>query len=160
MAHVSIFSPSCIRLGIYCTGGSVYWVYFAPGLGIYCTVVGCILHRYWIYVAPYIYIYIYTFYIYSFIHLFYKKQLFFLKLRVILHSVKYFYYILNKRRKVMYTTVANDFILVERKILYNDSLNCREKIALIILLDTDNGNISYEHLAQKMGVTKPTAITF
>ena len=50
----------------------------------------------------------------------------------------------------MYTTVANDFILVERKILYNDSLNCREKIALIILLDTDNGN---------MGVTKPTAIT-
>lgn len=59
----------------------------------------------------------------------------------------------------MYTTVANDFILVERKILYNDSLNCREKIALIILLDTDNGNISYEHLAQKMGVTKPTAIT-
>ena len=54
----------------------------------------------------------------------------------------------------MYTTVANDFILVERKILYNDSLNCREKIALIILLDTDNGNISYEHLAQKMGVTK------
>ena len=115
MAHVSIFSPSCIRLGIYCTGGSVYWVYFAPGLGIYCTGVGCILHRYWIYVAPYIYIYIYTFYIYSFIHLFYKKQLFFLKLRVILHSVKYFYYILNKRRKVMYTTVANDFILVERK---------------------------------------------
>ena len=37
----------------------------------------------------------------------------------------------------MYITVANDFILVERKILYNDSLNCREKIALIILLDTD-----------------------
>ena len=59
----------------------------------------------------------------------------------------------------MYITVANNFILVERKILYNDSLNCREKIALIILLDTDNGNISYEHLAQKMGVTKPTAIT-
>lgn len=54
----------------------------------------------------------------------------------------------------MYTTVANDFILVERKILYNDSLNCREKIALIILLDTDNGNISYEHLAQKMGSYK------
>ena len=116
----------------------LYWVYFAPGLGIYCTEVGCILHRDWIYVAPYIYIFIYTFYIYSFIHLLYKKQLFFLKLRVILHSVKYFYYILNKRRKVMYTTVANDFILVERKILYNDSLNCREKIALIILLDTDN----------------------
>lgn len=149
--HASIFSLSYTRLGIYCTG-VVYIGCILRG-GRY------ILHRDWIYVAPYIYIYIYTFYIYSFIHLLYKKQLFFLKLHVILYSVKYFYYILNKRRKVMYTTVSNDFILVERKILYNDSLNCREKIALIILLDTDNGNISYEHLAQKMGVTKPTAIT-
>ena len=130
MAHTTYFPfRFTLPYSVYLTSD---WVYIAPGLGIYCTGVGCILHRDWIYVAPYIYIFIYTFYIYSFIHLLYKKQLFFLKLRVILHPVKYFYYILNKRRKVMYTTVANDFILVERKILYNDSLNCREKIALII----------------------------
>ena len=54
--------------------------------------------------------------------------------------------------------MENDCIPVNRKILYNDSLNCKEKIALIILLDTEAGSISYDHLAQKMDVTKPTAI--
>ncbi len=55
--------------------------------------------------------------------------------------------------------MENDCILVNRKILYNDSLNCKEKVALIILLDTESGSISYDHLAKKMDVTKPTAIT-
>lgn len=54
--------------------------------------------------------------------------------------------------------MENDCIPVNRKILYNDSLNCKEKIALIILLDTEAGSISYDHLAPKMDVTKPTAI--
>ena len=45
--------------------------------------------------------------------------------------------------------MENDCIPVNRKILYNDSLNCKEKIALIILLDTEAGSISYDHLAQK-----------
>ena len=54
--------------------------------------------------------------------------------------------------------MENDCIPVNRKILYNDSLNCKEKIALIILLDTEAGSISYDHLAKKMDVTKPTAI--
>lgn len=54
--------------------------------------------------------------------------------------------------------MENNYILVNRKILYNDSLNCKEKIALIILLDTETGSISYDHLAKKMDVTKPTAI--
>ena len=54
--------------------------------------------------------------------------------------------------------MENDCIPVNRKILYNDSLNCKEKIALIILLDTEAGSISYDHLAQKMDVTNPTAI--
>lgn len=47
--------------------------------------------------------------------------------------------------------MENDCIPVNRKILYNDSLNCKEKIALIILLDTEAGSISYDHLAKKNG---------
>ena len=74
------------------------------------------------------------------------------------YQVNFFYSLKKTNEGKGMILMENDCIPVNRKILYNDSLNCKEKIALIILLDTEAGSISYDHLAQKMDVTKPTAI--
>lgn len=51
----------------------------------------------------------------------------------------------------------SESVIVSRKILDNSSLNGHEKLALIVLSDTSS--ISYDNLAKKIGVTKPTAIS-
>ncbi len=51
----------------------------------------------------------------------------------------------------------SESVIVSRKILDSNSLNGYEKLALIVLSDTSN--ISYDNLAKKIGVTKPTAIS-
>lgn len=123
-------------------------VYFALGFGVFCTLVRCILHPK--------YTHIYTL---KYLHSFFSKQLLFeVHYAILSISSKIFLLIKKTNEGKGMILMENDCIPVNRKILYNDSLNCKEKIALIILLDTEAGSISYDHLAQKMDVTKPTAI--
>lgn len=119
-----------------------------PEFGVFCTRVQCILHPK--------YTHTYTL---KYLHSFFSKQLLFeVHYAILSISSKFFLLIKKTNEGKGMILMENDCIPVNRKILYNDSLNCKEKIALIILLDTEAGSISYDHLAQKMDVTKPTAI--
>lgn len=102
---------------------------------------------------------IYLVYTLEYLHSFFSKQLLFeVHYAILSISSKIFLLIKKTNEGKWMILMENDCIPVNRKILYNDSLNCKEKIALIILLDTEAGSISYDHLAKKMDVTKPTAI--
>lgn len=54
------------------------------------------------------------------------------------------------------STSNDDFLLFDRRILDNESLNGRDKLVLIVLSNTHT--ISYSDLAKKIGTTRPTAI--
>ncbi len=45
---------------------------------------------------------------------------------------------------------------VDRKVLYDTRLSCKEKLVLLAIMDTNE--ISYHDLAEKIGITKKTAI--
>lgn len=137
-------SKTFIESSVYFAPGSVYFapgsVYFAPGFGAFCTqnILSISL---------------------EYLHSFFSKQLLFeVHYAILSISSKIFLLIKKTNEGKGMILMENDCIPVNRKILYNDSLNCKEKIALIILLDTEAGSISYDHLAKKMDVTKPTAI--
>ena len=46
---------------------------------------------------------------------------------------------------------------VDRRVLYDNRLNCSEKLVLLAIMDVNE--ISYSDLAEKIGITKKTAIT-
>ena len=93
---------------------------------------------------------IYLVYTLEYLHSFFSKQLLFeVHYAILSISSKFFLLIKKTNEGKGMILMENDCIPVNRKILYNDSLNCKEKIALIILLDTEAGSISYDHLAKK-----------
>lgn len=108
--------------------------------------VRCILHPGSVHFALKIYL-VYTL---EYLHSFFSKQLLFeVHYAILSISSKIFLLIKKTNEGKGMILMENDCIPVNRKILYNDSLNCKEKIALIILLDTEAGSISYDHLAKK-----------
>lgn len=68
---------------------------------------------------------------------------------------------MREEGREMQITTANTPTQNFHQILYDSELNCKERLTMLMFLDTPNGqmDIKYDQLAEKMGVNRSTAIT-